>query len=517
MSIISYALLLPTLTFPLFGDQAIYARGAQVILNGGTLYIDYLDLKPPLIYYLFTPIVWLFGYSDLALRAGDLIVQAATVTIFIYCIRRLTRDDRIAYIGAVMFSIGYVSIGFLHTLCCETFMSPLVILLIYHHLKRDVHNPSAFVIGVLTGIICALKYTAGIVLPFSFIAVWFMSTSTKLQRFILMIWIVIGFILTMSVCHIQILMNTNMLDGYRLMLQFVVEYNKLISVNGSFIRDGLKMTSSYFGDMYSLLFSAFAIAGIWFGLSREQSALRYRPLVLLVVLYAAGLYLSVVLERRFGNHHFMRMYILMILLSAIGFVKLSSVFPISFSKHGVVTQALIVVMAVFTPLPRYAKYIPPLFGSLTDSKFIRKYYTRYDQNQLRFLERDSITGFITANRTASKRTLIVGMAACQMNLTLDEPAWSVFSHAQFFFAEKVPDVWKNRFYKELRQTEYTVVFMDDEMPMLNGHSRTSWESLQRDSVAYPYFKENFSVVYRTENILVFKRNPPRSIPVSSPQ
>ncbi len=45
--------LLPTLWFPLNRDQATFALGGQTVANGGALYRDFWDLKPPAIYWVY--------------------------------------------------------------------------------------------------------------------------------------------------------------------------------------------------------------------------------------------------------------------------------------------------------------------------------------------------------------------------------------------------------------------------------------------------------------------------------
>jgi hypothetical protein len=46
-------LLLPTLAFPLSSDLSIFMMMGDYILEGKTIYQDFVDIKPPFLYYVF--------------------------------------------------------------------------------------------------------------------------------------------------------------------------------------------------------------------------------------------------------------------------------------------------------------------------------------------------------------------------------------------------------------------------------------------------------------------------------
>jgi hypothetical protein len=62
---------------PLWGDQALFVVGAKIINNGGLLYRDFWDLKPPGIYGFYALAGRLFGFTSVGLHTLELIWMIA--------------------------------------------------------------------------------------------------------------------------------------------------------------------------------------------------------------------------------------------------------------------------------------------------------------------------------------------------------------------------------------------------------------------------------------------------------
>jgi len=57
-----------TLFFPLSTDLSIYVLGGGAVLHEKKLYLDFIDIKPPLFYYYFARIVKIFRRSEMGVR-----------------------------------------------------------------------------------------------------------------------------------------------------------------------------------------------------------------------------------------------------------------------------------------------------------------------------------------------------------------------------------------------------------------------------------------------------------------
>lgn len=61
---------------PLDGDQSVFSMAGQTILSGGTLYVDYWDVKQPGIFYFFAAAGALFGFTSWGVHVFELIYWA---------------------------------------------------------------------------------------------------------------------------------------------------------------------------------------------------------------------------------------------------------------------------------------------------------------------------------------------------------------------------------------------------------------------------------------------------------
>ena len=64
---------LPTIIVPLATDQVIYSLGARTILDGGQLYKDFWEIKPPLIFLIYALPSAIAGEHMEAIRVLDLL------------------------------------------------------------------------------------------------------------------------------------------------------------------------------------------------------------------------------------------------------------------------------------------------------------------------------------------------------------------------------------------------------------------------------------------------------------
>ena len=112
---------LPNMRFPLERDSATYCLVAEWMLHGLRLYRDLLDNKPPGIFYLYVPIVKLFGPVMWCVGVMDIV----WLLLISYCIFRIVQR----YLGAaaaalaVLINAGWHSTqGYVHAGQPETYL-----------------------------------------------------------------------------------------------------------------------------------------------------------------------------------------------------------------------------------------------------------------------------------------------------------------------------------------------------------------------------------------------------------
>ncbi|MBI3258400.1 MAG: glycosyltransferase family 39 protein, partial [Ignavibacteriae bacterium] len=102
-------ILVPTLFLPLGIDQSIFVRGGEVLFGKGKLYIDYLEIKPPLLFLFYGIGGTLFGNSDISYRFFDFLWQLLTIYSLLYCVQRLTQRKVTGIISAAVYAVLYSS------------------------------------------------------------------------------------------------------------------------------------------------------------------------------------------------------------------------------------------------------------------------------------------------------------------------------------------------------------------------------------------------------------------------
>src|SRR5210317_1628673 len=118
--IISAVLLLPTIAFPISSDMSVFMHGGSIIADGGILYKDFFDIKPPLIYYIYAFIDLLFGNNVVFFRLFDFVYQLSFSGLSIFLFRKLKIKDIIIKSYLILFPIAYTVLNYRDTFQTET-------------------------------------------------------------------------------------------------------------------------------------------------------------------------------------------------------------------------------------------------------------------------------------------------------------------------------------------------------------------------------------------------------------
>lgn len=152
-------LLLPMLLYPYGRDQAVFADVARAILSGGMPYRDIWEIKPPGVYLLYAAVTRLLGPALAAIRAVDLLFQAAAAAL-LYRLGSALVGRRAALLGALWYAGLYLHRGFWSTAQAESFAAlPTLLCFALCRRARGRCAPSRlFLSGMLVGGVALLKY-----------------------------------------------------------------------------------------------------------------------------------------------------------------------------------------------------------------------------------------------------------------------------------------------------------------------------------------------------------------------
>jgi 4-amino-4-deoxy-L-arabinose transferase-like glycosyltransferase len=157
---------LPLLTYPkACDDEQVYVVVALEMLHGGRPYIDAVERKPPLLFYLYETILRLFGdYNYFALHLASLLWTLATMAVLLAMVRRLF-DPAAGFVAALFYTVflawaNYTNLAFNGELLMNL---PVVgALAIAFRPSRSKLRAELFVAGALIAVAFLLKQPSAI-------------------------------------------------------------------------------------------------------------------------------------------------------------------------------------------------------------------------------------------------------------------------------------------------------------------------------------------------------------------
>lgn len=158
-------LLLPTLFFPIHRDLATFALGGQIVSEGGTLYRDFWDNKPPAIYGFYALPALLFPSQAAGIYAFNLLATGVAAGCLAGLARRLGHAEAglaaAAWLVVLQFEAGFVGLGQAETVA----NAPLLCAALGCAARPGWKG--ALLIGILAGIVVLFKPTSLLpLLPF---------------------------------------------------------------------------------------------------------------------------------------------------------------------------------------------------------------------------------------------------------------------------------------------------------------------------------------------------------------
>jgi len=187
-------------------DEAWYAVAANVINHGGLVYKDAVDLKPPLLFYIYALQFSIFG-NDMRLLHFNTTFWILFTAFFIFKATTLLADRRCAYIAALLY-VAFTPTFVPNALStnAEILMNLPLVCVFYLFLKGE-QSKQPFLF-FLSGSVCCLaaliKYQAGIALPvmLGYLAIFkpIISGKAELKKGILnSCWTLLGFAAVLAI------------------------------------------------------------------------------------------------------------------------------------------------------------------------------------------------------------------------------------------------------------------------------------------------------------------------------
>ncbi|HDQ25775.1 MAG TPA: hypothetical protein ENN43_03395 [bacterium] len=307
-----FVLVLRTLSAdtPLDRNEAVYACAAETINNGGVLYRDVFDHKPPFIHYIYSMAFKIGGTADTAVRNMAAGFFAAAMILFYMLARAIAKSRITAAFALVVYAVFFhspVHGGFLaETELFSQFFIFLALLFVIET-ERGYEHATGFLAGFFLAAAFYTSYlTAPLTIAFVVYLVYFSGRKKRMKE---TAWLVAGF------AFMALLVTAH--AAYKGMLGSFVEAN--LAYNIYFLAQRMELeffnvfaeNTKYFVFSYML-----PAAGVMYCLYREVKA-KKRTGFVIVILCFVSLFAIIAAVKAGSPRYFLLLVPFMALMSGV--------------------------------------------------------------------------------------------------------------------------------------------------------------------------------------------------------
>jgi hypothetical protein len=483
LACVAVLMLIATIFYPFGYDQAVFSVGGQLVMKGAVPYRDFLDTKPPAIFYLYGAAIWLFGRHEWSIHLFDIIYQIASAFYFFRILRR-TLNYEVAVLAVSLTLILYAGSGFWMTAEAESFAllpSLLLIDMTTRAVKKD--SSSVFYFGLLAGVaafaLVLLKFT----FVFGAIAAMLyvllrreLSARTKLSYFAGMMFSSA----ILSFASIYELKQTGALEPFLQSLHWLSDYASIVT------KPFLELILVVFP--LKIVYSAsvsIIILGSWGIVSYIRSRRSdniHNPLLGLLALTFIFQLAGVCVERKIEfPYQYTRALWAITPFAAAGLIKFVGFVCDSVASRkilkGVISVLLMAVAIAFSPLVRIYSQTAPWTITAISSKDaaveverrIPDYYPT---------EQRSATSYMSKKMSASDQLFFWGNDVGVYSYANKLPQ-TICLTATPLRTDFTPPEWKDKLLRQLTDNppKYFVVEYGDALPYITGSKLDSYGSL----------------------------------------
>jgi len=507
--------MLPVLAFPFGQDHSTFIRGGRAILGGGTLYVDFIDVKPPLIYILYGIADLLSGGSTVVIRAFEVLYQTLTIGVLLVVLRGVTHSESGGGLPAIAYALLYATLGYSQSGQPEALCALLIIGSLWCAMQESGRR-RWIVLTLCMAAAFLLKYTLAVIGPAAML-VWLLRDGTRLSIRPISLSFLLAFAIVTLVA-LPFVLSDGFVHGWRTTMQYLEIYAAYPPLGIPFVTSALKLIGTYFGDHVSLLFTLLAIGGAMSLLgtrlsaydpteehhaTKKASAFVSTTLVMFLVLAA-----TVVLERKFSPYHFSRIFIPLTFLIGAG-ATMWPTLRTSFRAAPTVVRFSIGTLAIMflalSPLPRYVNVVQLALRSIGNPQVYDAYLTRIEMPGFNFTDIRTLKNDLSARMQQRGPLMLMSMMATPILVDVSRTHASSFADSHLYFGVGAAPEWRALAAKEMREAGLVVVDTNDICEGVNLHERTSWQSLQQDSTMMPILTSQFVAVDTVACFIIFER------------
>ena len=502
---------LPTIIIPLATDQVLYALGARTILDGGQLYRDFWEQKPPLVFLLYAVPFALAGEHMEAIRVLDL-VNTALAMGALYLLGRRFFNERAALLGAALYGFTYLTWTQVDALGeAESFMAAPLVLAFFLYLPEDGGRRTglrALGAGLMLGVVFALKTTAilfALGLPAAELLLRVEGRWTARGAAVRLGLAATGFLLVQAAVAGYLAVGGVLGDFIDIQRRYTAPYSAYrFPPEGSHLRFVLSATSDWIQSTPYLVVPA--AVGVFFALFRWREAGAVGLLAVLALLGVAGIWW----QGKLFNYHWLIVVPLLAPLAGFAVDQLGELFARLTRSQALAGWALLgvaLLVLAYEPLAgtydNYRTLVRYADGTMTRRDVEAYYFPLYTRNH-------ELVDYVRSNSGPEDQLFIWGFWPVSY-FWLDRPLVSRFAENPGLRATWAPQSWRDELMEDLLADppRYIAVARGDNQPWLVGNAQTSDEHLRYSFPELRRFIEEQYVPVRDLGLfLLYERTAP---------
>jgi 4-amino-4-deoxy-L-arabinose transferase-like glycosyltransferase len=515
---ISALLLFCMLAYPAGYDQSVFSAGGRMIIEQGAVpYRDFLDTKPPIIFYIYATAHGLFGDGILAVRLLDLILQIFSLYVFFRIVKKIFTESTIAILAVFIYTILYVSSGYWMTAQSESYAIIPSLLIFWGVIRfetEELTNGKIVGLGVLLSlcivILFFLKYTLASIAIGVAGHLFFTSKAPLAKKVSLISYFATGLVIFFAA--IALLFEFSGSFGWALQnIAWVSGYSELHPLFGA-----TTIRKVYFHDfplnlLLTITPTFFILSTIGlFRLHSSSGALLLRSHVgvetlrsLLYWFLATGLF-GVLLERKSMPYHYSRVFWICSIVIAFAWTSLARRQERSLERKRFSWKALSLLILVstlvifYSPLTKIVSH--PLqwaWFAITNNEAAQ--YARMKSDNFYADERIELEKYFTGKLTPEDNIFLWGHFV-EVYILLDKTPTTLCLTNTPLVTAWTPPEWKQQLLSQLeaQRPKYLLVQYDDSYySFINGRDVDSY-TMMRDWAGLNQFVASH---YREDTVL----------------
>ncbi len=509
-------ILFPIIFFGNCPDNAIYLEAGRTILAGKKIYVDFIDLKPPLFYTLYALLDILSFNSVILFNVVSFVIFYLTSLILFFFVKQKI-DLQTGFVASIIYAISIVALNINTTGQVETLFSVFPLLTMIAYIKSIEQSTisifskksiSLILYAVLLAVIFSLKYTFGLILV-GFILYDVLSGKFSKSEFIKRnFYVVVIFIIATIPLHF-LLFDKEIFKAYLLNFTFVKYYANLPALNIDLVKEIIKQTGIFFGDNFSLFFSISFLFGLVVYLTKQSK--EKNILVEVSFLMFIMFFVSVVIERKMFVYHFGRLFIPLSILTANGVSYLINFLKNKwkyknlnmFSKLTIVS--LLLFFLLVSPILRYLNILKtPVYylkGQEAYFKYLDNHRAVTNLNYPQYLA----ANYINKNYPAKTNVLLIATSEFDLTYLLKENVIKMFPQRAYYLSAFSIPQYKTKFLKLLDLADILIIGKSDYSYHLTGNQYDSWQAVQKDTVYSKIINKKFKEVYSIKEYIILQK------------